>query len=232
MKQNTPADLPAVGAHFLEFVIQFFTLTKIQYQQQNQIKANTQGFQLLFLLNHQEEASLTMSELAAQMHTTKQQLTRLVNALEEKRLVRRIHDTQNRRLVYLSITPEGKESMKQLKQAMLSATVEGLSGFSADELNELDDCLKKLSSLLPRFNPDSLEKNIFGRLFLYVFIWGLPGQGPEKGKKPAPPLLFIPFPPLCHSHSTVPGFFSPPAPDALPEPLLSPRPRLREPGWP
>ena len=84
MKQNTPADLPAVGAHFLEFVIQFFTLTKIQYQQQNQIKANTQGFQLLFLLNHQEEASLTMSELAAQMHTTKQQLTRLVNALEEK----------------------------------------------------------------------------------------------------------------------------------------------------
>ena len=111
MKQNTPADLPAVGAHFLEFVIQFFTLTKIQYQQQNQIKANTQGFQLLFLLNHQEEASLTMSELAAQMHTTKQQLTRLVNALEEKRLVRRIHDTQNRRLVYLSITPEGKESM-------------------------------------------------------------------------------------------------------------------------
>ena len=166
MKQNTPADLPAVGAHFLEFVIQFFTLTKIQYQQQNQIKANTQGFQLLFLLNHQEEASLTMSELAAQMHTTKQQLTRLVNALEEKRLVRRIHDTQNRRLVYLSITPEGKESMRQLKQAMLSATVEGLSGFSADELNELDDCLKKLSSLLPRFNPDSLEKNIFERPIL------------------------------------------------------------------
>ena len=107
-----------------------------------------------------------MSELAAQMHTTKQQLTRLVNALEEKRLVRRIHDTQNRRQVYLSITPEGKESMKQLKQAMLSATVEGLSGFSADELNELDDCLKKLSSLLPRFNPDSLEKNIFERPIL------------------------------------------------------------------
>ena len=107
-----------------------------------------------------------MTEKTENTPTFEQQLTRLVNALEEKRLVRRIHDTQNRRLVYLSITPAGKESMKQLKQAMLSATVEGLSGFSADELNELDDCLKKLSSLLPRFNPDSLEKNIFERPIL------------------------------------------------------------------
>ncbi len=166
MNENTPADLPEVGTHFLEFVIQFLTLTKIQYQQQNQVKANTQGFQLLFLLNHQEDASLTMSELAAQMHTTKQQLTRLVNALEEKHLVRRIHDTHNRRQVYLSITPEGGEAIKQLKHSMLSATVEGLSGFNARELEELDGCLRKLSCLMPKFNPASLEKNVFKRPIL------------------------------------------------------------------
>ena len=160
MKQNTPADLPAVGAHFLEFVIQFFTLTKIQYQQQNQIKANTQGFQLLFLLNHQEEASLTMSELAAQMHTTKQQLTRLVNALEEKNLAKRSHDTKNRRLVYVSITPEGIDAMEQLKESMLEATKEGLSSFTPEELAQLSQCLDTLSSLMPKFNPDFIEKNI------------------------------------------------------------------------
>ena len=101
-----------------------------------------------------------MSELAGQLHTTKQQLTRLVNALEEKNLAKRSHDTKNRRLVYVSITPEGIDAMEQLKESMLEATKEGLSSFTPEELAQLSQCLDTLSALMPRFNPDSLEKNI------------------------------------------------------------------------
>ena len=50
MTDHTP-DYRTVGEHFLDFTITFFNLAKSKYQQQNQIKANSVGFQALILLN-------------------------------------------------------------------------------------------------------------------------------------------------------------------------------------
>lgn len=154
MTDHTP-DYRTVGEHFLDFTIAFFNLAKSKYQQQNQIKANSVGFQALILLNQPGRSAPTMSELAARLEITKQQLTKLVNDLEEKDLVRREHDSRNRRQVYLYITPTGAAIVSQLKEAMLSCTVAGLSGFSEQELKELDNCLTRLSGLLSKFNPDA-----------------------------------------------------------------------------
>ena len=150
MTDHTP-DYRTVGEHFLDFTITFFNLAKSKYQQQNQIKANSVGFQALILLNQTGRSAPTMSELAARLEITKQQLTKLVNDLEEKGLVKREHDSRNRRQVYLYITPTGAAIVSQLKEAMLSCTVAGLAGYSEEELAELDDCLIRLSSLLEKF---------------------------------------------------------------------------------
>jgi len=144
-----------VGAHFLRFTINFFALAKGQYHQQNVVKANTLAFNTLLTLNELNGHDLTMSELAEELDITKQQLTKLVNDLEEKGLVKREHDSRNRRQVYLYITPTGAAIVSQLKEAMLSCTVAGLAGYSEEELAELDNCLLKLSGLLSRFNPDA-----------------------------------------------------------------------------
>mgnify|MGYP000358611757 CR=1 FL=1 len=88
MTDHTP-DYRTVGEHFLDFTITFFNLAKSKYQQQNQIKANSVGFQALILLNQTGRSAPTMSELAARLEITKQQLTKLVNDLEEKGLVKR-----------------------------------------------------------------------------------------------------------------------------------------------
>ena len=58
-------------------------------------------------LNQPGRQAPTMSEMALQLGITKQQLTKLINDLEEKNLVRRQHGSRNRRHVYLMITPEG-----------------------------------------------------------------------------------------------------------------------------
>ena len=50
MTDHTP-DYRTVGEHFLDFTITFFNLAKSKYQQQNQIKANSVGFQALILLS-------------------------------------------------------------------------------------------------------------------------------------------------------------------------------------
>lgn len=150
---QTP-DYRIVGEHFLDFTIAFFNLAKCKYQQQNQIRANSVGFQALILLNQPDRPAPTMSELAAQLGITKQQLTKLVNDLEEKEMVERRHDSRNRRQVYLNITPTGSAIVRQLKETMLSCTVAGLSDFSDEELKQLDHCLVTFSGLLPKFNPD------------------------------------------------------------------------------
>ena len=62
MTDHTP-DYRTVGEHFLDFTITFFNLAKSKYQQQNQIKANSVGFQALILLNQTGRSAPTMSEL-------------------------------------------------------------------------------------------------------------------------------------------------------------------------
>lgn len=152
MTDHTP-DFRTVGKHFLEFTNTFFNLSKSRSPQHKQVKANSLAFHALVLLNRPDRLAPTMSELAAEMEITKQQLTKLVNDLEEKQLVQRQHDHRNRRQVYLTITATGAHIIRQLKDAMLECTITGLSCYTEEELAEMDDCLLRLSALLSRFNP-------------------------------------------------------------------------------
>jgi DNA-binding MarR family transcriptional regulator len=142
-------ELSSAGLKFMDFAIRFFNMAKCQYQQQNQVKANKAGFQVL--LSMPEYTQPTMSFLADEMGITKQQLTKLVNDLEAMGLVKRIHDERNRRQVYVTLTDDGRNEFEEIKQAMLECTVAGLKDFSEDELEQLGDCLERLIPLLEKF---------------------------------------------------------------------------------
>ena len=144
-------ELSSAGLKFMDFAIRFFYMAKCQYQQQNQVKANKAGFQVLFILSMPEYPQPTMSFLAEEMGITKQQLTKLVNDLEAMGLVKRIHDERNRRQVYVTLTDDGRNEFEEIKQAMLECTVAGLKDFSEDELEQLGDCLERLIPLLEKF---------------------------------------------------------------------------------
>ena len=133
-------ELSSAGLKFMDFAIRFFNMAKCQYQQQNQVKANKAGFQVLFILSMLEYTQ-----------PTKQQLTKLVNDLEAMGLVKRIHDERNRRQVYVTLTDDGRNEFEEIKQAMLECTVAGLKDFSEDELEQLGDCLERLIPLLEKF---------------------------------------------------------------------------------
>lgn len=144
-------ELSSAGLKFMDFAIRFFNMAKCQYQQQNQVKANKAGFQVLFILSMPEYPQPTMSFLAEEMGITKQQLTKLVNDLEAMGLVKRIHDERNRLQVYVTLTDDGRNEFEEIKQAMLECTVAGLKDFSEDELEQLGDCLERLIPLLEKF---------------------------------------------------------------------------------
>lgn len=138
------------GKKFLDFTILFFTVAKGMYRHENMIKANSLAFQALMDLNHlePEKSWLTMSELADNLRITKQQLTKLVNDLEEKQLVERFHDKTNRRLVNISITPRGRQLLFQMKEEMLATTLQSISNLDPEEIDCLDSTLTSLNKLM------------------------------------------------------------------------------------
>ena len=100
-----------------------------------------------------------MSELAEKLQITKQQLSKMINMLEEKGLVERIHDRENRRRVYIRICDAGREMMDDLKQEMLESTLWGLRPYSQEELLEMDSCICRLIKLMEKFNTDPLQED-------------------------------------------------------------------------
>lgn len=144
----------SVGIHFLEFAVAFLTLAKCQYQRDTDVKVNSLPFFTLVALDNWAEEDYTMSELAEKLQITKQQFSRLINDLEEKGLVERIHDKENRRRVYIRICDLGREMMEDLKQDMLNCTLQGLRSYSVAELAEMDFCICRLTKLMEKFDTD------------------------------------------------------------------------------
>lgn len=153
------------GKKFLDFTILFFTVAKGMYRHENMIKANSLAFQTLMDLNHlePEKSWLTMSELADNLRITKQQLTKLVNDLEEKQLVERFHDKTNRRLVNISITPHGRQLLSQLRKEMLATTLQSISNLNAEEVDCLDSTLTSLNRLMEKLEKCSGSSRNFHR---------------------------------------------------------------------
>lgn len=145
-------DINTAGVHFLEFTVAFLTLAKCQYQQENTVKVSSMAFFALVALDNWADEDYTMSELADKLQVPKQQLSKLINDLEEKEFVERIHDTANRRRVYIRICDKGRAIMDELKGHMLESTLVGLKSYTDEELADMDYCICRLTELMGKFN--------------------------------------------------------------------------------
>ena len=144
--------LEHTGVHFLEFALGFLSLAKCHYQPSQDMKINSLPFLALIALDSWADQDYTMSELADKLNITKQQLSHMIKILEERGLVERIHDTANRRRVYIRICDSGREMMNQMKQDMLDSTLSGLRAYTQEELASMDECLCQLMKLMEKFN--------------------------------------------------------------------------------
>lgn len=144
--------LKNTGIHFLEFALGFLSLAKCHYQPSQDMKVNSLPFFALIALDSWADQDYTMSELADKLSITKQQLSHMIKILEERGLVERIHDTANRRRVYIRICDSGRKLMNQIKQEMLDSTLVGLRAYTQEELDSMDECLCRLMKLMEKFN--------------------------------------------------------------------------------
>lgn len=71
-------------------------------------------------------------------------MTRKIDALEKRGLVRRVRSEEDRRAIHLELTPEGKKLYPKALAAAVSMANEFLEGFTKAEVKALESLLKRI----------------------------------------------------------------------------------------
>lgn len=102
------------------------------------------GAQFAVLKNVADGVAETAADLCRTMHYDTGSMTRMLDRLEEKSVLRRERCTEDRRVVFLRITPTGNELLPQLRAAAVRVLTRHLTGFSPAEVENLKQYLVRM----------------------------------------------------------------------------------------
>ena len=86
----------------------------------------------------------TVAELARQCQLDAGSMTRLLDRLEAKGFCRRIRSSDDRRVVNIELTPEGREAAKEIPTVLSRVQNAHLAGFSVEEWQNLKGYLRRI----------------------------------------------------------------------------------------
>jgi len=93
---------------------------------------------------------ITLGELAGAEQVRPPTMTRIVNALEEQGLVRKVRDKNDRRTVYLSATMKGKRLMIESRNRRIRPLADRIERLGGRELKTLQDAAAILQEILAK----------------------------------------------------------------------------------
>ena len=114
----------------------------------------------LSLLHNQD--GQTIGALSQQRAIDPATVTGIVKRLEQSGLVERRHDHEDRRIVKVYITDEGRDIMRFLPDAVIEFSQIMLQGFSEKEIRDMQLKLQKIIANLAAVGPDTGDR--FGLL--------------------------------------------------------------------
>jgi DNA-binding MarR family transcriptional regulator len=94
------------------------------------------------------EVATTAGEIARNLGHNSGATTRMIDQLEAQGLVQRRRETDDRRVVSLSLTPEGVAAVKRFQELLSAFTKRILTGFDPSEVQVLVFLLKRLMGAL------------------------------------------------------------------------------------
>ena len=86
----------------------------------------------------------TVAELARQCKLDGGAMTRMLDRLETKGLVARVRSSEDRRVVNLALTPEGRVAARQIPAVLCKVQNAFLEGLSVAEWQQLKDLLRRI----------------------------------------------------------------------------------------
>ncbi|RJX16921.1 MAG: MarR family transcriptional regulator [Ammonifex sp.] len=102
------------------------------------LSAAVGGAPFYFLRTLDETVRKTVSEVAAELGVTLAAVTVLANKLARSGWVNRYRDERDRRVVWLELTPSGREVLARARAARKEIFARYFSGFSAEEIETLE----------------------------------------------------------------------------------------------
>jgi len=115
-------------------------------------KATPEGLGILFLLSRED--GLTQSQISEFLAKDKAAITRLLNALEKERLVKRDLDEEDRRVVRSHLTPKGKQALEEILPAFKTFFGEIFEGVDPDEFDVARKVLRQIIANLKKREAD------------------------------------------------------------------------------
>lgn len=132
---------------FLNFMVDYYALIHRHEIETSEYKANSHGFSMLYALRKYHNQPVTMTRFADEMGITKQQLTKLVNDLEDKEYVIRTHNRENRRQVYISITDTGRAYLETVIGELVHEVLRAMQYLNEEEKMQMANSVVTLSAL-------------------------------------------------------------------------------------
>lgn len=102
------------------------------------------GAQFAVLRNVADGVADTAADLCRTMHYDTGSMTRMLDRLEEKGVLRRERCREDRRVVYLRITDTGNDLLPQLRGAAVLVISRHLAGFTSAEVDTLKQYLARM----------------------------------------------------------------------------------------
>lgn len=107
---------------------------RISEQEIEEARITPEQFGLLHAIGQKEE-EVIQKDMAEMMGKDKSAILRLIDSLEEKELVRRVVDKNDRRKNYLMVTKPGERVIKQYMKIVFGMLEEVEQGISESDLN-------------------------------------------------------------------------------------------------
>ncbi|MBU5261769.1 MarR family winged helix-turn-helix transcriptional regulator [Bacillus atrophaeus] len=101
--------------------------------------------QLFVLASLKKHGSCKISEIAERMEVKPSAVTLMVDRLEQKNLVVRKHDTEDRRVINISLTAEGDKKFEDILTGRKAILARYLSFLTAEELLQAAQITQKLA---------------------------------------------------------------------------------------
>lgn len=145
--------LMTVGKHFREAVE--------RRMQEMGLELGFLQFSVLRVLS--VEDSLSLKDLSQLLHVDPSTLVKTLDSLEKRTLVRRERDTEDRRRIVITLTPQGRGVMPDLETIRDDDPVyQALAQMGAEESEQLVELLRKLVQHMPQ--GDTMMENICQRI--------------------------------------------------------------------
>lgn len=109
---------------------------------------NITGPQLITLLTVEKEEPVTASAIASLIHLSPSTVIGILDRLEMKGLIRRDRDLKDRRLVWISLTEEGKDLANFAPSPLQDSLAEAIGKLPETELVKIVESLERLVELM------------------------------------------------------------------------------------